>query len=100
MHELGRLRDVKKGKGIFETVAEALRSVERSTVRKRRARERHAAEVAARVPGEGYEPCIVSFIDVLGFRTLLERVMLTTFAMCCCNCGRSPHRSKNSQPAE
>jgi hypothetical protein len=26
--------------------------------------------------------------------------MLTTFAMCCCNCGRSPHRSKNSQPAE
>jgi hypothetical protein len=61
----------KKAKG-FETVAEALRSVERSTVRRRRARERHAAEVAARVPGEGYEPCIVSFIDVLGFRNLLE----------------------------
>jgi hypothetical protein len=35
------------------------------------ARERHA-EIAARVPGEGYEPCIVSFIDVLGFRNLLK----------------------------
>ncbi|WP_027056359.1 hypothetical protein [Mesorhizobium erdmanii] len=61
----------KKAKG-FETVAEALRSVERSIARKKRARERQAAEVAARVPGEGYEPCIVSFIDVLGFRNLLE----------------------------
>jgi hypothetical protein len=61
----------RKAKG-FETVAEALRSVERSTARKGRARERHAAEIAARVPGEGYEPCIVSFIDVLGFRNLLE----------------------------
>lgn len=61
----------KKAKG-FGTVAEALRSVERSAARKRRAREKHAAEIAARVPGEGYEPCIVSFIDVLGFRNLLE----------------------------
>jgi hypothetical protein len=56
----------------FETVVEALRSVERSTARKRRARERHEAEIAARLPGEGYEPCIVSFIDVLGFRSLLQ----------------------------
>jgi len=56
----------------YETVAEALRSVERSAARRRKAREKHAAEIAARVPGEGYEPCIVSFIDVLGFRNLLE----------------------------
>lgn len=56
----------------YETVAEALRAVERSTARKKRAREKHAAEIAARMPGEGYEPCIVSFIDVLGFRNLLE----------------------------
>jgi hypothetical protein len=56
----------------YETVAEALREVERSTARKKRAREKHAAEIAARVPGEGYEACIVSFIDVLGFRSLLE----------------------------
>ncbi|RWI36099.1 hypothetical protein [Mesorhizobium sp.] len=56
----------------FSTVAEALRSVERSAARKKRAREKRAAEIAARVPGEGYEPCIVSFIDVLGFRNLLE----------------------------
>lgn len=56
----------------FGTVAEALRSVEQSAARRMRAREKHAAEIAARVPGEGYEPCIVSFIDVLGFRNLLE----------------------------
>ena len=55
----------------FETVAEALRSVEQSAARRKRAREKHAPEIAARVPGEGYEPCIVSFIDVLGFRNLL-----------------------------
>jgi len=61
----------RKAKG-FETVAEALRSVERSTARTKRTREKHAAEIAARVPGEGYEPCIVSFIDVMGFRNLLE----------------------------
>ncbi|MCT9000453.1 hypothetical protein [Chelativorans intermedius] len=61
----------KKAKG-FRTVAEALRSVDRSAARKRRAREKRVAEIAARVPGEGYEPCIVSFIDVLGFQDLLE----------------------------
>lgn len=53
------------------TLADVLKSVERSTTRRNRARAKHAAEVAARVPGEGYEPCIVSFIDVLGFRDLL-----------------------------
>lgn len=56
----------------FTTVAEALRSVERSSARKERAREKREAELAARIPGGGYEPCIVSFIDVLGFRNLLE----------------------------
>lgn len=60
-----------KTKG-FDTVADALRSVQRATARKKRAHERLAAEIAARVPGEGYEPCIVSFIDVLGFRDLLQ----------------------------
>lgn len=53
------------------TVAEVLKSVERADNRRRRARAKHEAEVAARVPGEGYEPCIVSFVDVLGFRDLL-----------------------------
>lgn len=48
-----------------------MRSVQRSTARKKKAREKLAAEVAARKAGEGYEPCIVSFIDVLGFRDLL-----------------------------
>lgn len=48
-----------------------MRSVERNAARKRREREERAAEVAARKPGEGYESCIVSFIDVLGFRDLL-----------------------------
>ncbi len=61
----------RKGKE-FGTVTEALRSAQRSAARKKRAREKQAAEIAARVPGEGYEPCIVSFIDVLGFRNLLE----------------------------
>ena len=61
----------KKAKG-YDTVAQALRAVERSTACYKRAREKHAAEVAARVPGEGYEPCIVSFIDVLRFRCVLE----------------------------
>lgn len=56
----------------FDTVAEALRSVQRAISRKRKKHEKHAAEIAARVPGEGYEPCIVSFIDVLGFRDLLQ----------------------------
>jgi hypothetical protein len=53
------------------TVAEALKSLEWSAARQRQARAKRAAEVAARVPGGGYEPCIVSFIDVLGFRDLL-----------------------------
>lgn len=61
----------RKAKG-FETVAEALQAAERSIARKKRAREKYEAEIAARVPGEGYEPSIVSFIDVLGFRNLLE----------------------------
>lgn len=52
-------------------VAEVLKSVERAAARRERTRAKRAAEVAARVPGEGYEPCIVSFIDVLGFRDLL-----------------------------
>jgi hypothetical protein len=56
----------------IRTVGEAMRSVQTSVARKRRAREKRAAEIAARMPGEGYEPCIVSFIDVLGFRNLLE----------------------------
>lgn len=53
------------------TVSEVLKSAKRNAARRKRARDQHAAEVAARVPGEGYEPCIVSFIDVLGFRDLL-----------------------------
>lgn len=53
------------------TLADVLKSVERSAARRNRARAKHVAEAAARVPGEGYEPCIVSFIDVLGFRDLL-----------------------------
>lgn len=53
------------------TVAEIVKSLERSAARRRKAAERLAAEKAARVPREGYEPCIVSFIDVLGFRNLL-----------------------------
>ncbi len=53
------------------TVAEVMKSVERSAGRRRKAHEKLAAEIAARVPREGYEPCIVSFIDVLGFRDLL-----------------------------
>lgn len=53
------------------TVADVMKSVERATARRKRAREKLAAEIAARVPGEGYEPCIVSFIDVLGFKDLL-----------------------------
>lgn len=52
-------------------IAEILKSVERSTARRRKAAERLAAEKAARRPREGYEPCIVSFVDVLGFRDLL-----------------------------
>ncbi|MFQ6755537.1 hypothetical protein V6Z72_14420 [Cereibacter sphaeroides] len=54
-----------------KSIAEALRVAQRSIARKNRARERYEAEIAARVPGEGYEPSIVSFIDVLGFRNLL-----------------------------
>lgn len=53
------------------TVAEIMKSIQRSAARKKKAREKLAAEVAARKPGEGYERCIVSFIDVLGFRDLL-----------------------------
>ncbi|MEA2859895.1 MAG: hypothetical protein QOC72_1934 [Methylobacteriaceae bacterium] len=53
------------------TVAEIMKAVERSAARRKQARAKHAAEVAARIPGEGYESCIVSFIDVLGFRDLL-----------------------------
>ncbi|MBA4800292.1 MAG: hypothetical protein H2040_00360 [Euryhalocaulis sp.] len=53
------------------TVAEAMKQVQRAAADRKRVREKHEAEVAARVPGEGYEPCIVSFIDVLGFRDLL-----------------------------
>lgn len=53
------------------TVAEVLRSVERDAARRKKARATLDAEIAARVPGEGYESCIVSFIDVLGFRDLL-----------------------------
>lgn len=56
----------------YETVAEALQAVALSTARKKRAREKRAVEIAARAPGGGYEPCIVSFIDVLGFRNLLN----------------------------
>lgn len=56
----------------YETLAETLRAFERSTARKKRAQKKHASEIAARTPGEGYEPCIVSFIYVLGFRNLLE----------------------------
>lgn len=54
------------------TVTEVMKSVERSAARRKKARENRAAEIAARVPGEGFEPCIVSFIDVLGFRDLLD----------------------------
>ncbi|MDG6079034.1 hypothetical protein E3U23_07495 [Erythrobacter litoralis] len=53
------------------TAAEIMKSVERNAARKKKDRERRAAEVAARKPGEGYESCIVSFIDILGFRDLL-----------------------------
>ena len=61
----------KKAKS-YRNLTEAVQAIERSTARKERARARRAAEIAARVPGGGYEPCIVSFIDVLGFRNLLE----------------------------
>ena len=53
------------------TVAQIMKSVEREVARQKKAREKLTAEIAARVPCEGYEPCIVSFIDVLGFRDLL-----------------------------
>lgn len=53
------------------TAAEVMSSIERATARRMQQREQHEAEIAARVPGEGYEPSIVSFIDVLGFRDLL-----------------------------
>ncbi len=56
----------------YDTIAEALRAATKSVARKKRAREKLDAEIAARVPCEGYEPCIVSFIDVLGFRDLLN----------------------------
>lgn len=78
----------------FLTVAEALRSVERSAARSKRAPEKRMAEIAARVPGEGYEPSIVSF-DVLGFRNVVE----TRHAHDIHNCESSPHRSRNSDPA-
>lgn len=55
----------------FKTVAEAIKSAERASKRRQKERERKATEIAARIPGEGYEPSIVSFIDVLGFRDLL-----------------------------
>ena len=48
------------------------KSVKRKISYQKKARKRRLAEIAARVPGEGYEPCIVSFIDVLGFRDLLQ----------------------------
>lgn len=54
-----------------QTVAEVVESVERRAKDREKARSELAAEIAARSPGEGYEPCIVSFIDVLGFRDLL-----------------------------
>ena len=75
------------------TVAEALKSLERSAARQRQARAKRPAEVAARVPGGGYEPCIVSFIDVLGFRDLLAtRAMPTTSAISCFSFGSSQRR--------
>lgn len=55
-----------------KTVSELLKSTKRQAARKERARAKREAERSARVPGEGYEPCIVSFIDVLGFRSLLN----------------------------
>lgn len=54
-----------------KTIAEVLKSIERASARRRKQREKQAAVVATRQPGEGYEPSIVSFIDVLGFRNLL-----------------------------
>ena len=54
-------------------VAGIIKSVKRRSARRRKAQEKLAAEIAARVPGEGYEPSIVSFIDVLGFRDLLAK---------------------------
>ena len=54
------------------SVANAVKSVARKFARKRKAAEKRAAEKAARLPRDGYEPCIVSFIDILGFRNLLN----------------------------
>lgn len=55
----------------LRTATEIMKSIERSAARKKKAREKLAAEVAGRKAGEGYELSIVSFIDVLGFRELL-----------------------------
>jgi hypothetical protein len=54
------------------TADDVLRSINRATDRRMKAKQRLSAQIAARVPREGYEPCIVSFIDVLGFRNLLD----------------------------
>ncbi|MBV5258997.1 hypothetical protein FLX56_11290 [Synechococcus moorigangaii CMS01] len=53
------------------TFSEVMSTVKHRVERRKRAQAKRAAEVAARMPCEGYEPCIVSFIDVLGFRDLL-----------------------------
>lgn len=50
---------------------ELLKRTQNLAARREKARAKRTAELAARVPGGGYEPCIVSFIDVLGFRDLL-----------------------------
>lgn len=55
-----------------QTVAQAMKLLSRKIARQRKRKEKLAAEKSARMPREGYEPCIVSFIDVLGFRDLLD----------------------------
>lgn len=70
-HLLQEYPDMAKTPKSTKSVAEVVKSIERTTKRRQKERERRAAEIAARVPREGYEPSIVSFIDVLGFRDLL-----------------------------
>ena len=54
------------------SLSQRLKEAQRKSELDRADRVRKKAEKAARVPGEGFEPGIVSFIDILGFRNLLQ----------------------------
>ncbi len=62
---------VSKSQSFARVIADAMKKSKNKTARQHRKRESSAREIATRTPGGGYEPCIVSFIDVLGFRDLL-----------------------------